>query len=186
MKLLPIFIATFIPAIVSAQSHTLFIKQGTTLDRSMGPHFNIPPAALAVFITIFMLTTIVIYDSCFVPIVRRYTRNPRGISMLQRFGIGLVLHIVITLTACLAERKRLSIAREHGIVGKKQTVPLTVFILLPQFALLGIADAFLEVSKVEFFYDQAPEGMKSLGGVVQLEQQRSWEFPQQCCSNIGL
>ncbi|GMN49034.1 hypothetical protein TIFTF001_018214 [Ficus carica] len=163
VKLLPIFIATFIPAIVSAQSHTLFIKQGTTLDRSMGPHFNIPPAALAVFITIFMLTTIVIYDRCFVPIVRRYTINPRGISMLQRFGIGLVLHIVITLTACLAERKRLSIAREHGIVGKKQTVPLTVFILLPQFALLGIADAFLEVSKVEFFYDQAPEGMKSLG-----------------------
>lgn len=28
---------------------------------------------------------------------------------------------------------------------------------------MGAADAFLEVAKIEFFYDQAPESMKSLG-----------------------
>ena len=28
---------------------------------------------------------------------------------------------------------------------------------------MGVADAFLEVAKLEFFYDQAPESMKSLG-----------------------
>ena len=28
---------------------------------------------------------------------------------------------------------------------------------------MGIADAFLVVAKLEFFYDQAPESMKSLG-----------------------
>ncbi|CAI9776012.1 unnamed protein product [Fraxinus pennsylvanica] len=28
---------------------------------------------------------------------------------------------------------------------------------------MGTADAFLEVAKIEFFYDQAPESMKSLG-----------------------
>lgn len=28
---------------------------------------------------------------------------------------------------------------------------------------MGLADAFLEAEKLEFFYDQAPEGMKSLG-----------------------
>lgn len=163
VKLLPLLLATFIPSIISAQTHTLFIKQGTTLDRSMGPHFNIPPASLTVFITIFMLISLVVYDRCFVPAIRRYTKNPRGITLLQRFGIGLVLHIVISITACLAERKRLSVARENGVFGKKEIVPLTVFILIPQFALMGIADAFLEVSKQEFFYDQAPEGMKSLG-----------------------
>lgn len=42
-------------------------------------------------------------------------------------------------------------------------VPLTIFILLPQFVPMGVADAVLEVAKLEFFYDQAPEGMKSLG-----------------------
>jgi dipeptide/tripeptide permease len=42
-------------------------------------------------------------------------------------------------------------------------IPLTIFILLPQFALVGIEEAFLDVSKMEFCYDQAPENMKSLG-----------------------
>ncbi|KAL5561974.1 hypothetical protein UlMin_031721 [Ulmus minor] len=163
IKLLPVLLATFIPSIISAQVNTLFIKQGTTLDRSMGPNFDIPPACLTAFATIFMLTSLVIYDRCFLPTVRRYSQNPRGITMLQRFGIGFVLHIIIATTACLVERKRLSIAREHNIFSKNQTVPLSVFILLPQFALTGIADAFLEVAKQEFFYDQAPEGMKSLG-----------------------
>ncbi|KAI3449811.1 hypothetical protein Pfo_006476 [Paulownia fortunei] len=163
MKMIPILVATFIPSTMIAQTHTLFIKQGTTLERGIGPHFKIPAACLTAFVTIFMLITIVIYDRFFVPFVRRYTKNPRGITLLQRMGIGLVLHVVIMTAACFVERRRLSVARENGIFRKEQTVPLSIFILLPQFALMGVADNFLEVAKIEFFYDQAPEGMKSLG-----------------------
>ncbi|XXG61881.1 hypothetical protein AAC387_Pa05g0374 [Persea americana] len=163
LQMLPILLATFIPSTMLAQVHTLFVKQGTTLNRSLGPHFKIPPASLAGFVTISMLTTIVIYDRYFVPIMRRWTKNPRGISLLQRMGIGFVLHIIIMITASFAERRRLSVARDHGVVEKDQIVPLTIFILLPQFLIIGMADAFLEVAKIEFFYDQAPEGMKSLG-----------------------
>ncbi|XP_031276963.1 protein NRT1/ PTR FAMILY 5.2-like isoform X1 [Pistacia vera] len=163
VKMLPILIVTFIPSTIIAQVSTLFIKQGTTLDRSMGPHFEIPPACLTAFVTIFMLITIVIYDRYMVPMLRRYTKNPRGITLLQRMGTGLFMHVVIMLIACFAERRRLDVARTHGTLGKDDTVPLTIFILLPQFALMGIADNFVEVAKIEFFYDQAPEDMKSLG-----------------------
>ncbi|KAF7121201.1 hypothetical protein RHSIM_Rhsim13G0039000 [Rhododendron simsii] len=163
IKMIPILIATFIPSALGAQINTLYIKQGTTLVRSMGPHFEIPPGCLTAFITIFMLVSIVLYDRLFVPAIRKYTKNPRGISLLQRMGIGLVLHVVITVVSCLAERKRLSVAKSHGITGKHQIVPLSIFILLPQFALMGVADNFLDIAKLEFFYDQAPEGMKSLG-----------------------
>lgn len=163
VKMLPILIATLIPSAAVAQGGTLFIKQGATLNRSMGPHFKIPPACLTAFITIFMLVTIVIYDRYMVPFLRRYTKNPRGITLLQRMGIGLVLHVVIMLTACFVERKRLHVARTEGALGKEDIVPLTIFILLPQFALMGVADNFVEVAKLELFYDQAPEGMKSLG-----------------------
>ena len=83
--------------------------------------------------------------------------------MLQRLGIGLAFHIIIMVTACFAEKRRLGIAKENGILEQNQTVPLTIFILLPQFALMGIADTFVDVAKLEFFYDQAPQGMKSLG-----------------------
>ncbi|GMY06331.1 protein NRT1/ PTR FAMILY 5.2-like [Fagus crenata] len=163
IKMLPILIATIIPSAMIAQVNTLFIKQGTTLDRSLGPHFEIPPGCLTAFVTIFMLISIVIYDCYFVPTVRRYTKNPRGITLLQRLGIGLTLHVIIMVTACLAERKRLKVAKENHIFGKNDTVPLSIFVLFPQFALVGIADAFVEIAKLEFFYDQAPEGMKSLG-----------------------
>ncbi|KAF3436109.1 hypothetical protein FNV43_RR23201 [Rhamnella rubrinervis] len=163
IKMMPILLVTFIPSTVLAQVHTLFIKQGTTLDRSIGPNFNIPPACLTAFVTIFMLISLVIYDRFFVPIIRRYTKNPRGITLLQRLGIGLVLHTIIMVIASLVERKRLSVARENQSVEKQDIVPLTIFILLPQFALMGIADSFVETAKLEFFYDQAPEAMKSLG-----------------------
>ncbi|XP_019188319.1 PREDICTED: protein NRT1/ PTR FAMILY 5.2-like [Ipomoea nil] len=163
LKMVPILMATIIPSTVAAQAHTLFIKQGTTLKRHLGSNFEIPPACLTAFITIFMLLSIVIYDRLFVPFIRRYTKNPRGITLLQRMGIGLVIHVVIMVTAVLAERKRLSVAKEHGIVAQKGIVPLSIFVLLPQFGLLGVADNFLEVGKLELFYDQAPEGMKSLG-----------------------
>ncbi|XP_062149159.1 protein NRT1/ PTR FAMILY 5.2-like isoform X2 [Alnus glutinosa] len=163
VKMIPVLIATFIPSAIIAQVGTLFIKQGTTLDRNMGPHFKIPPACLTAFVTISMLISIPLYDRYFVPTVRRYTKNPRGITLLQRIGVGLVFHVIIMVIACLAERKRLSVARENHISDKDDIVPLSIFILLPQFALMGVADAFVEVAKLEFFYDQAPEGMKSLG-----------------------
>ncbi|XP_027353086.1 protein NRT1/ PTR FAMILY 5.2-like [Abrus precatorius] len=163
MKMIPILMTTCIPSTIVAQTSTLFIRQGTTLDRRMGPHFQIPPACLIAFVNIFMLISVVIYDRHFVPIMKHYTKNPRGISLLQRLGIGLVIHIIIMVTACLVERKRLSVARENHLLGQPDTIPLTIFILLPQFALTGIADTFVDVAKIEFFYDQAPAAMKSLG-----------------------
>ncbi|XP_020578987.1 protein NRT1/ PTR FAMILY 5.2-like [Phalaenopsis equestris] len=163
VRMIPILVATFIPSTMMAQVNTLFIKQGTTLDRRMGSHFQIPPASLVTFVTLTMLISIVLYDRAFVPFARRFTRNPRGISLLCRMGAGMFFHILVMLVAFLTEHHRLSFARSNGITTKGAIVPLTVFILLPQFVLMGIADAFLEPAKIEFFYDQAPEGMKSLG-----------------------
>ncbi|CAN0885751.1 Protein NRT1/ PTR FAMILY 5.2 [Linum grandiflorum] len=163
IKMVPVLAITIIPNTIIAQMNTLFIKQGTTLNRSLGPHFQIPSGCLTAFVTIFMLVSLVLYDRWFMPFVKRYTKNPRGITLLQRMAIGFVLHLVIMATACLVERKRLTVAREHNKLGRYDEVPLSIFVLLPQFALVGIADCFLEVAKLEFFYDQAPEGMKSLG-----------------------
>ncbi|XP_031484238.1 protein NRT1/ PTR FAMILY 5.2-like [Nymphaea colorata] len=163
LKMIPIFFASFFPSTVIAQSHTLFIKQGITLDRSMGPHFKIPPASLTAFVTLSMLISLIVYDRWLVPKVRKYTKNPRGITLLQRMGIGLVMQTIILVIACSVERIRLSYVKHYGLQSSKEAIPLTIFILLPQFALMGLADAFVEVAKIEFFYDQAPETMKSLG-----------------------
>ncbi|PHT39158.1 Protein NRT1/ PTR FAMILY 5.2 [Capsicum baccatum] len=162
LRMIPILVATFIPSTMIAQINTLFVKQGTTLKRNIG-NFSIPPASLHAFVTISLLVSVVLYDRFFMKIAKRLTKNPRGINILQRMGIGMAFHIVIMLVASFVERHRLSVARDHGLVESGKQLPLSIFILLPQFILMGTADAFLEVAKIEFFYDQAPEGMKSLG-----------------------
>ncbi|XP_052207465.1 protein NRT1/ PTR FAMILY 5.2-like [Diospyros lotus] len=164
LRMIPILVATFVPSTMIAQINTLFVKQGTTLERNVGG-FKIPPANLTGFVTVSTLVCTVIYDRCFVKMMKTWkrTQNPRGISMLQRMGIGLVLTIIVMLIASLTERYRLKVAKDHGVVASGGQVPLTIFILVPQFVLMGTANAFLEPARTEFFYDQAPESMKSLG-----------------------
>lgn len=161
LRMIPILVSTFVPSTMQAQINTLFVKQGTTLDRAIGS-FNIPPASLGAFVTLSMLISVVLYDRFFVNIMKKLTNNPRGITLLQRMGIGFVIHIMIMTIASFTERYRLSEARKHGMVENGGQVPLSIFVLLPQFILMGTADAF-EVAQIEFFYDQAPESMKSLG-----------------------
>ncbi|CAI9776014.1 unnamed protein product [Fraxinus pennsylvanica] len=126
-------------------------------------HLKLPPASLGAFVTITMLVCVIIYDRVFVKTIRRWTKNPRGIALLQRLGIGFVLHIVIMVIASVTEKHRLIVAKKNDLVESGGQVPLTIFILLPQFILMGVADAYAEAAKIEFFYDQAPESMKSLG-----------------------
>lgn len=163
MRMLPILVAMVIPCTMIAQINTLFVKQGKTLERHLGHSFEIPPASLQAFVTLSMLVSVVLYDLYFVKFMKKWTKNPRGISLLQRIGVGIFLQTITMMVASLTERRRLNVARSHGLVQNGGQVPLSIFTLLPQFILMGISDAFLVVGKIEFFYDQAPESMKSLG-----------------------
>ena len=81
-----------------------------------------------------MPVAVVLYDRLFMPFMQRLTKNPRSISLLQRMGVGLVIHIVIMGIASVTERHRLAVAREHDIYNSNgTTIPLTIFVLLPQF-----------------------------------------------------
>ncbi|CAN7124470.1 unnamed protein product [Brassica rapa subsp. narinosa] len=164
LNMLPVMCVTFVPSAMIAQINTLFVKQGTTLNARIIGNFSIPPASLSAFVTVSLLVSIVLYDRVFVKIARKFTGNPRGITLLQRMGTGLIFHILVMTVASFTERYRLKVAADHGLIHQTGVkLPLTIFVLLPQFVLMGMADAFLVVAKLEFFYDQAPESMKSLG-----------------------
>ncbi|GMH05051.1 hypothetical protein Nepgr_006891 [Nepenthes gracilis] len=158
-----IWLALLIPSVIWAQINTLFIKQGTTLDRHVGSAFLVPAASLGSFVTLSMLFTVPFYDRYFVPFMRLKTGNPRGITLLQRLGIGCVIQIVAIAVAYIVELHRMQVIRAENIKGSKEMVPMTVFWLMPQYALLGIADVFNAIGLLEFFYDQSPEDMQSLG-----------------------
>lgn len=62
--------------------------------------------------------------------------------------------------AALAERKRLAVARTVGATST--TLPISVFMLIPQFFLVGAGEAFIYTGQLDFFITQSPKGMKTM------------------------
>lgn len=164
IRLVPIWASSLLYAVVFAQSTTLFTKQGSTMDRSITPGISIPAASLQSFISLSIILFIPIYDRIFVPIMRAFTGKPSGITMLQRIGTGIFLSVLSMAIAALVEIKRLKIAQEYGLVDKPDViVPMGVCWLIPQYVLFGISDVFTMVGLQEFFYDQVPKELRSMG-----------------------
>ncbi|CAA0836347.1 Protein NRT1/ PTR FAMILY 5.7 [Striga hermonthica] len=158
LNVIPTWFATMPFAISLAQGTTFFIKQGTTLDRHLGPDFILPPASIFGLAAISMIAMITIYDYALEPLARKITGRERGITVLQRIGIGMAICILTMSVAAVVERRRLDFLRQHG-----SSASMSVFWLAPQFLLYGIGDGFAIVGLQEFFYDQVPDSMRSLG-----------------------
>ncbi|XP_062181712.1 protein NRT1/ PTR FAMILY 3.1-like [Phragmites australis] len=162
VRILPIWSAGIMVATIDSHNGSFTIMQARTMDRHITRNFEIPPATMSIFTTAALLVTLALYDRLFVPLVRRVTGLPSGITYLQRMAIGLAISILGVATAALVETKRRGVAADHGLLDNpKAIVPLSVFWLVPQFAIHGIAGAFSSVGHMEFLYDQAPESMRS-------------------------
>lgn len=125
------------------------------MDRKLGS-MEIPAPSVPIIPLLFMSVLIVIYEYLFVPFARKITKRPSGITQLQRVGVGLVLSAFSMAVAGLVEHKRLKLAHESP--------PKTISImwLSFQYGIFGIADMFTLVGLLEFFYKEAPAGMRSL------------------------
>jgi peptide/histidine transporter 3/4 len=164
LLLFPIWATCLIYAVAFSQSSTFFTKQAATLDRSVGHGLQVPPAALQTFISVTIVVLMPFYDRALVPLARRYTGLPSGITMLQRIGIGMVLSLVSMVVAALVEARRLRVAADAGLTDLPNVpVPMSLWWMVPQYVLFGAADVFTMVGLQEFFYDQVPDKMRSLG-----------------------
>lgn len=158
----PIWASGILLITAYAQQGTFSLQQAKTMDRHLTKSFQIPAGSMTVFTHVTMLSTIAIYDRLLVRVARRITGLDRGITFLQRMGIGLVISIIATLVAGFVEIKRKEAAAAHGLVDKPHSmIPISVFWLVPQYGLHGMAEAFMAIGHLEFFYDQAPESMRS-------------------------
>jgi peptide/histidine transporter 3/4 len=155
LRMFPVWASTVLFFAVTSQASSTFIEQGTAMDNRVGP-FTVPPASLAIFHTITIIVGIPIYDAALVPLARRVTGNDRGLSQLRRLGVGLALSVATMAYAAMVEARRLAAVRGEGAV-------MSIVWQAPSFAVLGAAEVFSTSGVLEFFYDQSPGGMKSLG-----------------------
>lgn len=80
-----------------------------------------------------------------------------------------VISTISIALAAIVEIRRLRVARDHGLLDKPhEVVPMSIFWLLPQYCITGFSEVFISVGQLEFFYDQAPDTMRSVGTALYL------------------
>lgn len=162
IRILPISATGILLIAGSSHLPSFVIQQARTMDRHLSHSFQISPANMSVFSVLTMMSGLILYERLFVPLARRFTGNPSGITCLQRMGIGFVINILATAISAPVEIRRKEIAAKYNLLDDvKATIPISVFWLAPQYCLHGLADVFMSVGLFEFLFDQAPESMRS-------------------------
>ncbi|XP_004308908.1 PREDICTED: putative peptide/nitrate transporter At2g37900-like [Fragaria vesca subsp. vesca] len=159
LNMIPIWLTLLPNTVCLAQASTFFVKQAATMNRNITNDFKIPPASIFSLGAIAMLVSVMVYDKVLVPMLRKATGNERGMNILHRIGVGMILVVIAMAVTALVERKRLQYADPQA---------MSVFWLAPQYIILGIGDAFALVGLQEYFYDQVPDSMRSLGVALYL------------------
>lgn len=157
-SLLPIWATTIIFWTTYAQMITFSVEQASTMERSVGD-FQIPAGSLTVFFVAAILITLGVYDRLVMPLWKKWKGKP-GFTNLQRIAIGLMLSTLGMAAAAIAEMRRLSVAKSAG--RNTTTLPISVFLLIPQFILVGSGEAFIYTGQLDFFITQSPKGMKTM------------------------
>ncbi|XP_042413830.1 protein NRT1/ PTR FAMILY 4.4-like [Zingiber officinale] len=154
ISVIPIFGCTIIFNTILAQLQTFSVQQGNAMDTKLTDSFHVPPASLQAIPYIMLTVLVPIYETCFVPLTRKFTRTDSGITPLQRIGVGLFTVTFSMVAAAMIERKR----RETYMESNKL---LSLFWIAPQFLIFGLSEMFTAVGLIEFFYKQSRAGMQA-------------------------
>ncbi|KAK4275196.1 hypothetical protein QN277_018322 [Acacia crassicarpa] len=168
LRLLPVWASGIIFFTVYGQMSNYYVLQGETMDTHLGPSFEIPPASLGIFDTLSVLFWVPVYDRLIVPIASKITGNTRGLTQLQRMGIGLFISIFSVFFAGVLELVRLRTFQKHNHNDETGIVPISVFWQVPQYFIIGCAEVFTSIGQLEFFYEQAPDAMRSVCSALSL------------------
>ncbi|KAI9092944.1 hypothetical protein K1719_027467 [Acacia pycnantha] len=159
LRLLPIWLCTIIYSVVFTQMASIFVEQGAAMDTRISPSFKIPPASMSCFDILSVAAFIFIYRRVINPLVARKNNN-KGLTELQRMGIGLIIAMMAMVSAGVVEHFRLKNAKDED------SSSLSIFWQIPQYVFIGASEVFMYVGQLEFFNGQTPEGLKSFGSAL--------------------
>ncbi|XP_077219135.1 protein NRT1/ PTR FAMILY 1.2-like isoform X1 [Tasmannia lanceolata] len=163
IKVIPMW-STGIVIAVNISQNSFPVLQANSMDRHLGPKFQITAGSYGIFSIVTMTIWIAIYDRIIVPLMARLTGRPRGFSLKQRMGIGLLLTCIGTGTSAMVESVRRRNAIRQGLSENPLgVVDMTAMWLVPQHCLTGLAEAFNAIGQIEFYYSELPHSMSSIG-----------------------
>ncbi|XP_051120903.1 protein NRT1/ PTR FAMILY 7.1-like [Andrographis paniculata] len=157
LRMIPIWLCTIIYSVTFTQMASLFVEQGDVMDTRIGK-LHLPAASMSVFDICSVLICTGLYRHVLVPVAGRLSGNPKGLSELQRMGVGLILGMLAMVAAGLTEIWRLK-----AVFPGESSSRMSVLWQIPQYVLVGASEVFMYVGQLEFFNEQAPDGIKSFG-----------------------
>ncbi|KAM7471378.1 hypothetical protein LguiA_009561 [Lonicera macranthoides] len=168
LRLVPIWIAglMFQVAVVQQQNYVVFQALQSDRRLSTSHTFKIPAATYNVFSMMSLTFWLPIYDRIIIPFFRKHTKKEDGVTLLQRMGTGIVLAILAMILSGIVEKERRGIAFTKPTLGveprKGDISSMSAYWLVPQLALIGLAEGFTFIGENELFYKQCPENMRSM------------------------
>ncbi|KAF3444109.1 hypothetical protein FNV43_RR13799 [Rhamnella rubrinervis] len=135
----------------------------STMDRHLTPSFEIPAGSFTMFGVISLALWLCFYNSLILPLASKLKGQPFHLSPEIRMGIGIVVACVCVSTSAIAEGVRREKAIEEGFSDDPNAVvKMSALWLIPQNILYGIAQAFITIGQMEFYYSELPKTMSSI------------------------
>ncbi|KAJ4979689.1 hypothetical protein NE237_010469 [Protea cynaroides] len=140
---------------------SLTVLQALTMDRHVGPHFQIPAGSFLVFTFISTAIAISVADR-FLPSTWSKLIG-RSLTPLQGIGLGHVLNIIGMAGSALVESRRLHVVRSHNLEDQtgSTVVPMSALWLAVPLAIVGVGEAFHFPGQVSLYYQEFPVPLRS-------------------------
>ncbi|KAI7987612.1 Protein NRT1/ PTR FAMILY 1.2 [Camellia lanceoleosa] len=162
LRVIPMW-STGIVFTISMNQLSFSTLQANTMNRHVTSNFEIPAGSFVIFMIFTVMLWVAFYDRIMVSLLAKYTSYSRGLSPTVRMGIGLLLSCMATAMAAIVESIRRGMAINQGLEDDPSgLVNMSAMWLLPQYIMLGLAEAMNPTGQIEFYYSQFPKSMTSI------------------------
>ncbi|WVZ60471.1 hypothetical protein U9M48_010487 [Paspalum notatum var. saurae] len=160
VKIVPVWVSGVLWFVVMTEMLNYTTIQALTMNLHIGSRFTIPPVSILAVFYLFVALFVPVYDLLIVRAARYLTAG--GITLLQRQGTGLAVGVLGFVVAAVVEPRRRSSALGHG----DGMSSLSVFLLAPQLALMGVSGALNMIGQLEFYNTEFPDQMRTLANAA--------------------
>ncbi|KAK8664279.1 hypothetical protein V6N13_084077 [Hibiscus sabdariffa] len=142
---------------IAGTQHLFPVLQTSTMDRHIVGGFEIPAASLIVVVYLTGMVWVVLYERAIIPLVSKIKGKQVYLSVYLRMGLGLFFSVIAMGLTAMVESVRLhKVNQEYHIKYPTAMVNMSAMWLLPQYIVMGIAEALSALGQFEFYHRAFP------------------------------
>lgn len=153
--------STGVIAFIAMNQGSFQVVQAKATNRHIFGKFEIPAGSFGTFSLLCVALWVPFYDQIFLPVVSKIRGKQTQFSTKKRMGAGMLLILISMIVTAAVEGMRISRAKNPESHGK-----MSALWIVPQYCLLGSAEALLSVAQGEFYIKEFPKSMWSIAATL--------------------